>query len=408
VKSLIALVVGLIFFVGCGGGSSSNIEPTVDSNQLKIYKSGSPYADTIIDCVSPSSIFKECSLNRLPIISMETPNPTKEDILKRTIVSHKWMGDNFAVMLDYLPDDIKKLFGAVTAVVISYDVRPAFYNSATGAIYLDPRYLWFTPKEASDILKKEDFRSDFGKSLQFLPAWRYVKDGKLAIKYYSLDSNVTRTPDDIKLALARLLYHELAHANDYAYNAKNANKTLPLVKVLTPSLSNELKDKYPLQSQTLKDLAKVLYQGEPSTSYLDSLSASDVGDKFKDDGGTDLYNFYNREDVAMLFEESMMRYNFDTKRDVAFVKKDAPTYTVGWGERNRVSAPSVKDRAKFVTSALLPEIDWDDFFANRVGNPEELRRVGWRDSINIKSSKRFKSVDSVDYDYRGDFLSPEY
>ncbi len=409
-RFLIALLVVFIF-IGCGGGSDT--KEAVSSDILKIYKSGSAYEDVLIDCVASSNIYKQCSLNTLPTIGLETPNPTKEDILKRTIVSHQWMGNNFAVMLDYLPDDIKRLFRAVTAVVISYDIIPSFYDSSTGAIYLDARYFWFTPQEASDILDKEDYRSSYGSSLQFIPAWRYVKNNSYAIKYYPIDSNITRTPEDIKLALARLLYHELAHANDFAYNVDKAEKTIPigdaLRAVLDSSPSALLESKYPLKSQTLKDLAKVLYQGVTSNSYLDSLSASDVGAKFESDGGDDLYSFNNRfEDFAMLFEESMMRYNFDTKRDVAFVKKDAPTYTVGWGQRNRVAAPSVKNRAKFVTSILLPEIDWDDFFANRVGVSEKLKNVGWVDSINLDGSSKLFKIIKDDNSYKRDFLTPEY
>ncbi len=52
-------------------------------------------------------------------------------------------------------------------------------------IYLDPRYLWLTPEEAKTILKSSDYRDDYGQSLDFLEGWRYVKDNKVATKYYS-------------------------------------------------------------------------------------------------------------------------------------------------------------------------------------------------------------------------------
>ncbi len=64
-------------------------------------------------------------------------------------------------MLDYLPSDIKKAFWSVTAIVISRDIIPSYYDSATGAIYLDPRYFWLTPSEAETIIPSNDYRDEY-------------------------------------------------------------------------------------------------------------------------------------------------------------------------------------------------------------------------------------------------------
>jgi hypothetical protein len=387
---------------------------SVLSNILKIYKSGSNYESVLIDCVSKSTYYQNCSLNKLPLLGMEITNPTKEDILKRVVVSDNWMGDNFATMLDYLPDDMKKLFGAVTAIVISRDIIPSYYDSYTGAIYIDPRYLWFTPIEAETIIPNSDFRDEYGKSLQFISAWRYVKDNSDAIKYYSLDSGVSRTPEDVKLALSRLLYHELAHAKDFASNLDRVDRDKPIGDAFEEyndsSLSAKMDETYPLKDEDLKSLAKILYMGSSSNSYFDSLSPSDVGLKFEKDGANDLYGFNNRfEDFAMLFEETMMRYHYGIERDVAFVGKDS-SYTIGWGERNRVADESVKERAKFVAKSLVPdEVDWDMFFQSDVGESQKLRNVGWFESIdNGDITKRLKVISTDGESVIMDFVSPEY
>ncbi len=427
-KKFIGIFIATIFIFlvnGCKRDKDDYQIPaeTPSKNILKVYNPDSQYAEELTKCVSNNYTSRGCSLEELPLIRMQSSSkkayktlsqtPTKEEIMDRVVVSDKWMGDNFSKILDQLPDDIKELLGAVTAIVISKDIIPSYYSSETGAIYIDPRYLWLSPQEANTILKKSDFRDGYGKSLSFIPTWRYVKDNKYAMKYYSLDSGVTRTLEDIKLPLARVLYHELAHANDFAANIDKADKTksigAALEEFIDQSPSALLNQKYSLKSSTLKSLAGILYRGEPSTSTLDSLSSEDVGKEFEPDGASDLYGFNNRfEDFAMLFEETMMQKNFDIQRDVAFLKKDS-SYTVGWGERGRIASENVKERAKFVAKALLPGVDWESFFDDEVGEVKKLKNVGWFESIDLNSSeaqKRLKSLSNGEIIM--DFMSPEY
>jgi hypothetical protein len=428
--NILLTTVTLFLIAGCGGGDSSkystnNVE-TPTKNIIDVYDKDSKYSEVIVGCVAKSTYNAGCSLDTLPIIALSSTSsdarslkrvsdftPTKEQILERLVVSDKWMGDNFSIMLDHLPEDIKKLFGAVTAIVISKDIIPSYYSPSTGAIYLDPRYFWFTPEEAKTILEKEDYRSNYGKSLQFIPAWRYIKENDYAYKSYSIDSGKTRTPEDIKLSLARLLYHELAHANDFVANIDKADKNKKigdaLEEFIDQSPSALLNDKYPLKDADLKSLAGVLYRGDPSTERLNALTSADVGKKFESDGADDLYGFNNRfEDFAMLFEATMMKKNFQVERDVAFLSKDS-SYTVGWGERNRIASESVKERAKFVANQLLPSDEWDQFFDSDVGSLQKLNNVGWFDSVDINSSETQRRLKTLSSGVKiMDFKSPEY
>ena len=95
------------------------------------------------------------------------------------------------------------------------NVRPSFYSTLNGAIQIDPVYLWTTLQEKSSISKADDFRSDYGKDLQFWFLSRLAKpNGERLAPYYSLDDDSERPVADIELPLLRLLFHELVHAAD--------------------------------------------------------------------------------------------------------------------------------------------------------------------------------------------------
>ena len=146
-----------------------------------------------------------------------TTTPSVDDIMDRVIVSHQWMGDQFKKFLENYDfnDDFKNLLRATTAIVISYDIRPSFYNPTSAAIYLDPSDLWETPEQRDTINQAPDYRAGFGAELQFEMPWRYVKNNDYAYFYYPIRLRLSRSLADAEYSFASLLYHELAHANDY-------------------------------------------------------------------------------------------------------------------------------------------------------------------------------------------------
>jgi len=58
-------------------------------------------------------------------------------------------------------------------------------------------------------LKSSDYRDDYGQSLDFLEGWRYVKDNKVATKYYSGENPKPRSIDDIKYSFVEF-YHRVS------------------------------------------------------------------------------------------------------------------------------------------------------------------------------------------------------
>lgn len=359
----------------------------------------SKYSGSLKGCIKATRFFS-CTMQKLPLIGQVTSNPTEKDILDRVIVSHQWMGDHFKYVLATLPDDMKLLLRSVTAIVIDDDIRPSYYRSATGAIYLDPANLWLSNQEKTDISKKQDYRSAYGNSLSFLEFSSYTRNHQRAFNSRGkLNNKIERSIEDVKLPLARLLYHELAHANDFApfnsmgsfdksdkiYNAIvdhwNANK----------SLSVKLKQYSSLTSLPLDSLAKVRFHGEKATAEEKNMKADYIGALFAGDGATNHYNYSTiKEDFANLVATSMMKYHYNIDFDHAFINKidkknpACDDYIVSWGTRNRITNPLVIHRVRFALEHIFPNKNWKSFFQTGIG-VETLKVIGKGWCENMKS-----------------------
>ena len=120
------------------------------------YRPDSPYANVLANCVYSNQLNDSCTINTLPLIGQTSSDLNHETILNRVLVSHDWMGDNFAAFLAQMDpnSDFARLLQSVTAVVISYDVRPSFYWVVTGAIYLDPMIYGLRQANATLLMKR--------------------------------------------------------------------------------------------------------------------------------------------------------------------------------------------------------------------------------------------------------------
>jgi hypothetical protein len=351
-------------------------------NDLHPYQQ-SNYSNALKQCVITTAAFS-CTLLKLPFIGQETNIPSEKDILDRLIVSHRWMGDRFKQVLAKLPADIKLLLRSVTAIVIDDDIRPSFYTINTGAIYLDPASFWLTNNEKADINKDEDFRSSFGSDLAFLELWTYTKNYQRAYSENkgTLYNTTERTLTDITLPLSHLLYHELAHANDFAPFAdmNGFDTTDNIYNILFAhwdnghAIAKKLVRDTPLSSTTLASLANVRFKGEKATEEQRQLPADYVGALFSADGAVVHYSYNSiHEDVANLFTTAMMKYHYNIDIDQAFIYQteteltQCADYIVGWGARNRIANPLVIHRTQYVVEAIFPQRDWQNFFQSAIG-----------------------------------------
>ncbi len=317
-------------------------------------------ANALVNCTLKSSHGPACNLQALPLIGMQASNPTVDDVMARVLASDAWMAQRFQQVLQTMPAEILLMTRALTAVVILSDVRPSFYSSRTGAIYLDPAELWLTQAERADVDTNPDFRSDFGNKLDFAVLWRYVKDNE----YVTLRiSDGDRSIADIRYRAASLLYHELAHANDYFYPVKvtTVPRLIPIDRVAANGIipSASLSAEFPLFSTVMLGLAQVSFRGITPTDLQRSYGVTDIAAEFQNDFASDYYNYTEREDLAMLFEELMMLYSFGVDRDVAVTTRPTVNrcseYRVEWGQRNRILEAAVGRRAVNVARKILPE-----------------------------------------------------
>lgn len=361
------------------------------------YRPDSPYANVLVNCVYSNQLNDSCTINTLPLIGQISSDLNRETILNRVLVSHDWMGDNFAAFLAQMDpnSDFARLLQSVTAVVISYDVRPSFYWVVTGAIYLDPNDLWLTPSQRDTINEAPDYRSNFGNDLNFVMPWRYVKDNQYASLGVPITVRANRTLAQINPDLASLLYHELAHANDFFprsvhatltgprllddYSRRNASKSL---------ISDQVSKTYPLTSTEMMGLANVSFLGAAASNVQKAYQASDVSTFFSTDIASDFYAYSStREDTAMLFEEAMMSYRYQILRDVAVTNKPAiltaDSLIIDWGQRGRIAQDSLENRAALVIDEMLPELNGISLVESL---PEPMNMVqgqSWRQTLAI-------------------------
>ncbi|MCC2615568.1 hypothetical protein LJ739_04870 [Aestuariibacter halophilus] len=372
------------------------------TEDIQAYRQDSPYFIALQDCIYTNTLARSCDFSRLPLLGQEHSDVSIDDIMDRVLVSHRWMGQEFEAYLQQTSaqQDLLQLFGATTAIVISYDVRPSFYWSATGAIYLDANNLWRTPQQRDTLNDQPDFRSDFGDDLQFIIPWRYVKNGQ----YYFRSSDfppelrLSRTQGQQEASMTWLLYHELAHANDFL--PPDAWATLPSdVSPLAysddnPPRSASFVSQYPLRSATMKSLAQVRYAGETASTVQRNYQPGDIVGFFTPDDATSFYSYStDREDYATVFERFMMAYRMGVEADVGILaSQDNDDLLVTWGQRNRIAKADLLGRTRYVVNQILPDIDVDAAYAV-LAAPQLLNEgVGWLENLDLTATGKRRSA----------------
>jgi len=385
---------------------NSNI---ITSEDVFSFNSDSPYKAAIEACIYTNTLSSTCTFGTLPIIGKQAINPSIDDILDRTLVSHDWMGQRFRQYLEQSAagPDMLKLLRGVTAVVISYDVRPSFYWAATGAIYLDARNFWVTPEERDTLNEVPDFRTGFGGDLQFRVLWRYVKNNApyMPGQSFSSAARETRTFDALEADISWLMYHELGHANDFFPSdvwAGLSNSDDPLNFFNNNGTNSDIMiNNFPLSSSQMKALAQVSFSGDNATNTQKNYVASDIESFFTPDIASSYYSYLNeREDFATLFERFMMQYRLGASADIGIVNTTSnPDFLVRWGQRDRFNHPTIQARTRFTVANILPELGDIAILQGELPAPAQLRRdVSWFDNIDLREG--VASQNSIKVPYR--------
>ena len=369
----------LVLIVGCSKGRSipqdhgaiSALENKAFFEEIgvvKPYNIDSPFAEAVSECIYNIEEENSCSLSKLPLIGMSNHKITVNNILDRTVTSHKSFGKAFEQVLLKLNPEIIQMFGSVNSIVISDKINPSFYYSSSGAIYLSGKYFWSNTDEAEVDISANDPKAAYGTSLQFGKGSDYVSNNK---SIYYRSKNNSRTFDEIFLPVVRLLLHELTHANDYfpkslykEISALDLTQTYKKISYNRFINSQLLSDNQPtqLRSDVLLHFGKILYQGKPETKEDNLVLAIDIANEFKKDVASDFYSYSStREDLAMSVEESLMLYYFDVYRYVVvfkypysnFIIPEDYDYPIVWGQKSRILVPAIKERVLYAIENVL-------------------------------------------------------
>lgn len=364
------------------------------TTEMHAYNSDSPYANALESCVYNNTVSSSCRFSTLPLLGQVTQSPSIEDVMDRVFVSHQWMGDRLKTYLEnsVAAQDMLLLFRGVTAIIISYEVRPSFYWVATGAIYLDANNFWVSPEERDTLNDVPDFRSAFGAELQFFMPWRYVRNNQsyLSRAAYPRAQRLSRTFEDVEADITWLLYHELAHANDYFppdrwQDIPSTSDPLTYYNLM-PADSTNFASFYPLNSDELKALAQVSFAGATATTAQRNVTDVDAADMFENDRAAMYYSYSSiREDYATLFERFMMAYRFNAEADTAVMEvvSNNPELIVTWGQRSRINDPALLSRTRQTVRNIYPGLDVDAIQPTlpepKYLNPGE----SWQDNLNL-------------------------
>lgn len=438
---LVLLVFSLI--VGCGGDGdrpeslaspNNNGRPQLDS--VFMYDHSASNSEKILQCSKLFLSFDSCDIADVKPIGVDvTGNVSIDNIKERLVVSHDWMADSFIDALNEInSQEFLNFFKPLNAIVLSYDIRPAFYQVTTASVYIDARYLWRNGEEWETIYQQDDFRDSYVSEFMFESFQRYVNANSnsytLWSNAYNAESYNRRTSAQIAPGLFRLLTHELAHANDYLppevlANLGNKGKIYNDYIYPASHIYDQLSSTFPLRSDLLNEAAQIAYLGADMTDRIRTTSAGDIGRAFDSDGAADFYGYSTaREDVAMLFEAFMMYKKYGAVSDTAFTT--IPTtegygcddYVIKWGQRNRLADLNVKQRAILISSRILARDVTPDFSFIAFAPIDMEADTGWcasrygttaasvqasRDGFHAKTSQR------VVHDYRDDMVrSPHH
>ena len=340
-----------------------------------------------------------CLIEELPPLGLDHEELEETaPIMERVWSSSPWMKDRFHQLLQALPPSYLQLFRPVTAIAIAEDIRPSHYWPTTGGIYIDPAFLWFTQAEKNTIHGVEDGRTKNLDDFSFRVRWRYV-DGNNTnpFRHHSLQWEENRTLERIFDPFAIMMTHELAHANDYLppysyellydditfYDAVfyGIDTYLPHLRI-----STTLQERFPINAELVPTARSYYSRINGSTAH--NLTATEISHSFAADVTSSFYSYTHRqEDLAMLFEEVMMKEFFDLDRDMAFTETSQEgnlscnDYIVRWGIRNRFAHPTVRARAEFSVNQIFPDYDFTALFEEVDGSTPLAVGLGWCDSM---------------------------
>ncbi len=373
---ILILFVTLLVLASCGSKKSNARTELVQGNQEAIQNkdffetSGYVHAVTLNKeleknlqkCIYAIEENNSCKISELPLLRYsfkETDN--KVDLIKkineRLLVSHPFLQRNFLNLLNELPIELLKMFGAVNAIVIADNISPSFYMPVTGAIYFNAQYFWLNQAEKNQLYSKKDYRSDFGKELKF--DTYSPRRGKTE-SLWSIREKPEVTIDQLKVYTSRVIIHELSHANDYFPEDLSAEiklreeETYDAISLDMIMGKKKLSSRMPNQvtNEVLLKVGKILFRGEEASAEILKMTAKVFWDLFKKERVADIYALSSHaEDLAMINESVMMNYYYSIEYSNVVYEIDAEAVVGGF--YNKAFSEELTEKRNFILSKTL-------------------------------------------------------
>ncbi len=372
----------------CVVGTETAVE---QNSSLYPYNINSPYSAMIKRCVLVTRPNDSCLMNEIPFLGMVSVTPSVDQIMDRVVVSQDWMGERFRQILSLAPSSLLVMFRYTSAIVIAGETERSYYWPVNAAIWVDPDYLWLTKAEKDTIALERQGKIDPNTGLDFNAVTLYSASGSSTDFSLSAQSNYfnNRSFNEVFFASNQVLYHELAHAADFAPLPSFANMNYAasifdaIYTIYGDRPSYEIQTIYPNTSSTLNKIA-LAFDPDRNTVITDnSIDVLQVANLFWRSGAISMYSHTTiEEDFANLVASTMLKYEYNFDTNVSFYTNpdsaipNCSDFILKWGVRNRLANPVVAQRAKWAVSQVFgPSAELDDFFANRLGE-ESFEQAG--------------------------------
>jgi hypothetical protein len=277
-------------------------------------------------------------LERCQLPYVDVPSIPREDqvesILGSTLISHDWQRERFKSFLLKTRPEIISMLNCVKGVAISSDIRPSFYYSPSGAIYLDARYFAATQEEAGTVSTNPDAREQNFDQIDLL--------------FFTVDTLKPQTNEEARyLDLESLMAHELAHACDFkaeAVNGRYLSEDLPVAP-----------------ENAVYHLAQWLYFGNAGAkARLSQYSPAEIGKSFEESPIVDIYGYGNRFEHLAMMVQNHLAFEFDGNNRVDLLtdnpkaNQNLREFPIYWGMTGKFCQPDLFAKGREMTERVVP------------------------------------------------------
>lgn len=301
----------------------------------------------------------DCTPGKTPLLALKEETINADFILEHTLVSHKFLADNFKEFLQNANNAyLLSFFSSVSGIVITDEISTSFYYTPTGMIYINANFLWKTQLEKGQLKFKKDGRFSRDPRKNIFTQIDYIKDNEIS---YPLLQKVERSISDLSINLKRLFFHELTHAIDvYPVNEQaglDKNKTYFELRTERKKEEKLVSDKLGYANSSLVwEYANFVIYGDLVNPNSHEFTREDFVTEFAPDDGIVFYSYATkREHLAMLMESYMLLFTDGTQTCVSGIyKQDSESNSeLFWFQKNRILQANILEKAKLGIMLLL-------------------------------------------------------